>query len=71
MWMSNFYGRSLTVIRILRLRNELQKVMNAQAGRLPDRAKSNAYLSTQYETMLSGISVRWVLRKAGLSNHLL
>lgn len=52
---------------MLRLRAELQKLLSAQAARLSDAPKSTAYLSTQYESLLAGVSVSGKVSKSDSS----
>lgn len=43
---------------VLRLRGELQKLLDTQASRLTDTKRQSAYLSTHYEDLLKLVRVR-------------
>ncbi|KAK4704423.1 vacuolar protein sorting-associated protein 52, partial [Phenoliferia sp. Uapishka_3] len=47
---------------LLRLRNEVDRLLVTQAAKIPDRQKQQAFLSTHYEELLQGLS-------AGISTH--
>lgn len=42
---------------LLRLRQELDKLLAYQAGKIPDQGKQRAFLQTHYEELLAGLSV--------------
>ena len=45
------------LVRLLRLRNEVQKLVTGQAARLSEPSKSKAYLKNQYEQLLQSLMV--------------
>lgn len=44
---------------LLRLRQELDKLLAYQASKIPDAGKQRAFLQTHYEELLAGLSVSW------------
>lgn len=43
---------------LLRVRQELDKLLSHQASKIPDSAKQRAFLRAHYEEVLQGLSVR-------------
>lgn len=43
--------------RLLRLRNEVDKLLTYQAGKMADPDKQRAFLATHYEEILRALSV--------------
>lgn len=48
---------SICIDSLLRLRQELDKLLAYQAGKIPDQGKQRAFLQTHYEELLAGLSV--------------
>lgn len=50
---------------LLRLRQELDKLLLYQSSKIPDQAKQRAFLQTHYEELLAGLSVSSSARPSG------